>query len=65
MNPLGKVRKIAVWHWELPVFPPQWAAQGAIVDEVWAPSRYIADMIGAAMNVPIRLVPHPATVAKR
>jgi len=61
---VGKVRKIAVWHWELPVFPAPWAAAAALVDEIWAPSRFVADMIAAATTTPIRLVPHPATAVK-
>ena len=53
-------RKIAVWHWELPVFPPRWMADTSLVNEVWAPSRFIAESIGAATRLPIRIVPHPA-----
>lgn len=53
-------RRIGVWHWELPVFPPPWAAGATAVDEVWAPSRFIAEMVEAATSVPVRLVPHPA-----
>ena len=61
----GKVaidRKIAIWHWELPVFPPRWMADTALVTEVWAPTRFIAEAIGAATKLPIRVVPHPAVV---
>jgi glycosyltransferase involved in cell wall biosynthesis len=53
-------RRIGVWHWELPVFPPPWAAGATAVDEVWAPSRFIAEMVEAATPVPVRLVPHAA-----
>ena len=55
-------RRIAVWHWELPVFPPHWMGDVGLVSEVWAPSTFIADGVRAATNLPVRLVPHPAMV---
>lgn len=55
-------RRIAYWHWELPVFPPQWAARAHVVDEVWVPSQFVAGLVKAAVPHPVRLVPHPAVV---
>ncbi len=46
------------WAWELPKAPARWRRDAALVDEVWAPSRFTADsLIGAAR--PVRVVPHP------
>ena len=33
------------WAWELPRAPVRWRADAALVDEVWAPSRYTADAL--------------------
>ncbi|MCB1501697.1 MAG: glycosyltransferase family 4 protein [Bauldia sp.] len=57
---LRQTRKVAVWHWELPVFPPLWMRDVPLVTEVWAPSQFIADPIKVATNLPVRVVPHPA-----
>ena len=46
------------WAWELPRAPSRWLKDAALVDEVWAPSRYTAEaLVGAA--APVRVVPHP------
>jgi glycosyltransferase involved in cell wall biosynthesis len=46
------------WAWELPRAPALWRKDAALVDEVWAPSRFTADsLLGAAR--PVRVVPHP------
>ncbi len=46
------------WAWELPRAPASWLKDAAVVDEIWAPSRYTAQaMDGAA--APVRVVPHP------
>ena len=54
---LGR-RKLAYWAWELPVFPAVWAAALHKVDEIWAPSRFVARSIQSATNKVVRLVPH-------
>jgi glycosyltransferase involved in cell wall biosynthesis len=46
------------WAWELPKAPERWLKDGALVDEVWAPSRYTADALARAA-APVRVVPHP------
>jgi glycosyltransferase involved in cell wall biosynthesis len=46
------------WAWELPKAPSRWKKDAALLDEVWAPSRFTADsLLGAA--APVRVVPHP------
>jgi glycosyltransferase involved in cell wall biosynthesis len=46
------------WAWELPRAPERWLKDGALVDEIWAPSRYTADALAGAA-APVRVVPHP------
>lgn len=46
------------WAWELPRAPARWLKDAALVDEVWAPSRYTAQALSGAA-APVRVVPHP------
>lgn len=46
------------WAWELPCAPARWLKDGALVDEIWAPSRYTARALAGAA-APVRVVPHP------
>jgi glycosyltransferase involved in cell wall biosynthesis len=46
------------WAYELPRAPARWLKDAALVDEVWAPSRYTADALAGAA-APVRVVPHP------
>jgi glycosyltransferase involved in cell wall biosynthesis len=46
------------WAYELPRAPARWLKDAALVDEVWAPSRYTADALAGAAT-PVRVVPHP------
>jgi glycosyltransferase involved in cell wall biosynthesis len=46
------------WAWELPRAPSRWLKDAALVDEVWAPSRYTAQALQGAA-APVRVVPHP------
>ena len=50
--------RYAYWAWELPKAPPLWLKDAALVDEVWAPSRYVARALTGA-RAPVRVVPHP------
>lgn len=46
------------WAWELPRAPDPWLRDGALVDEIWAPSTYTARALAGAA-APVRVVPHP------
>lgn len=46
------------WAWELPRAPRRWLKDAALVDEIWAPSRYTAEALAGAAS-PVRVVPHP------
>jgi glycosyltransferase involved in cell wall biosynthesis len=53
--------RYGVWAWELPRAPASWLKDAAVVDEVWAPSRYTARALEGAA-APVRVVPHPLFV---
>ncbi len=54
-------RHIGYWAWELPDPPREWRKCFDLVDEVWVPSRFVADSLRrmAPSRVMIRVVPHP------
>ncbi len=60
---LSGKRVIAYWAWELPRIPPSWEKALGHVDEVWAPSKFVADAFAAVTAKPVRVVPHPVAVA--
>lgn len=49
---------IGVWHWELPKFPDRWLNAFDLVDEIWAPSRFIQDTLAARSPRPVVRIPH-------
>lgn len=48
---------IGYWAWELSRWPRAWAPALDLVQEVWAPSRFIADCVGAAARLPVVHMP--------
>ena len=47
------VRRIAVWYWELEELPAAWTDKLGWADEVWAPTRFIADCFRKYVSVPV------------
>lgn len=47
------VKRIAVWYWELEEIPAGWADKIGWPDEVWAPTRFIADTFRKYVDVPV------------
>lgn len=45
LHPRPGVKRVAVWFWELEEVPAEWHDRGRDVDEVWAPTRFIADAL--------------------
>ncbi len=56
--PVAGMHRIGFWHWELPVFPPRWSAAFDFVDELWAPSRFVAEPLRCATSKPVSIIPH-------
>lgn len=49
------------WAWETSRVPEDWRRGLGVVDEVWCPSRFVADAVveGLGASKPVRVVPHP------
>jgi glycosyltransferase involved in cell wall biosynthesis len=52
---------VGCWAWELEQVPPSWKAALCYVDEVWTPSRFVADAVALVTPpaMPVRVFPHP------
>ena len=48
---------IGYWAWELAHCPVEWEAPMALVDEVWAPSRFIQNAFAERARVPVEYMP--------
>ena len=53
---------VAVWHWELPVLPPDWKRAMVGIDEFWAPSRFIESTLRDAGASNVVAMPHGVAV---
>ena len=52
-------RMIGYWFWELEHVPLHMRQSIALVDEIWAGSRFVTDAFAAVSPVPVRHVPIP------
>ena len=52
-------RNIGLWYWETDVLTERQLSSFGHVDEVWASTRYLADVFGHYDRVPVALVPVP------
>jgi glycosyltransferase involved in cell wall biosynthesis len=50
---------IGLWWWEVSALPERWLRAFDLVDEVWAGSRFVADVFGAVAPVPVVHLPLP------
>lgn len=48
---------VGVWWWELQQVPGSWDPAIALVDEIWAGTRFVAEAFAARTDVPVRTVP--------
>lgn len=54
---------IGYWHWELPEMPKDWRVGYAFVQEVWVPTRFVAQaLIRSNFDKRIRIIPHPVAL---
>jgi glycosyltransferase involved in cell wall biosynthesis len=62
LAPRPGVYRIAYWLWELEVFPLAAIARAGLIDEVWAPSQFVADAVRAVWpDKPIHTIPYGIT----
>jgi glycosyltransferase involved in cell wall biosynthesis len=52
-------RTIGFWWWEVQGLPERWVRSFDGLDEVWAGSRFVADVLGTVAPVPVVRVPLP------
>ncbi|MBK8034238.1 MAG: glycosyltransferase family 4 protein [Chloroflexi bacterium] len=50
---------MALWVWEMPDLPDYWHNEFDKLDEVWTPSKFVADSFVKATTKPVTVVPHP------
>ena len=56
--PRHGVYRIAMWWWETDVIPESWKLASRFVDEnLWAASRFVADGLRRALDVPVYHIP--------
>jgi hypothetical protein len=60
---LGRRRRIGFFLWELDVLPPTHLFGAELVDEVWAPSRFVAELYAGAARKQVKLVKKPRAAA--
>ncbi|WP_170835872.1 glycosyltransferase family 4 protein [Salinicola sp. MIT1003] len=53
---------IGYWPWELPRWPQEWQHAYALVDEIWASSRFAYQAFAGSSPVPVRHMPMAVTV---
>lgn len=58
-------RRIGYWVWETDRLPPAWKTNLNMVDRIWAPSAYCAEVFSSETHVPVDVVPHPVRVPTR
>lgn len=56
---------IAYWLWELDLFPTSFHHALELVDELWAPSRFIYDALKRVTNKPVTYMPIAVSVPPR
>jgi len=52
-------RIVGCWAWELETIPRDWLVGFKLVDEIWAPSQFVADAIKPYTTLPVRIVHYP------
>lgn len=53
----SQVYRIAYWYWELQTIPEEWVPIGSMVDEIWAPTEFVANAMRSRMPVPVHKMP--------
>ena len=49
LAPRDHVYRIAYWAWELEAIPDEWVKAAELVDEIWAPTRFVAEAMRTRM----------------
>jgi hypothetical protein len=52
------IRNIGYFAWELPRFPNQWVESFDLLDDIFVPSKFIADSIQRSTKIKPKILPH-------
>jgi glycosyltransferase involved in cell wall biosynthesis len=50
---------VGFWAWESERLPAHLAANAAMLDEIWVPSRFVRDAVTPVVDRPVHIFPHP------
>jgi hypothetical protein len=50
-------RRIGIWFWELEDIPDEWVKTSERLDEIWAPSYFIENVLKKKIKIPVHYVP--------
>jgi glycosyltransferase involved in cell wall biosynthesis len=56
------VYRIAYWAWELETIPAEWIELLPLLDEIWAPTEFVAAAMRTRMTVPVHRIPYAVEV---
>lgn len=56
LHPRPGVYRVGYWYWELSDLPAEVAARVSLVDEVWAPTRFVAEAFRKRLSIPVRVM---------
>lgn len=58
------IYRIAYWLWELDAIPVEWPDFAGLIDEIWAPSHFIAETMRKRFTVPVLDMPLALSMPK-
>jgi len=53
LNPRPDTHRIGMWYWEFGQAPAEWRPIAESLDEVWAPSRFVAHALREVLELPV------------
>ncbi len=51
--PKENIYRIAYWNWELEAVPDEWVEAAELVDEIWSPTKFVAQAMRSRMPRPV------------
>jgi glycosyltransferase involved in cell wall biosynthesis len=60
----ANIYRIAYWYWELDRIPHEWSQLASLIDEIWAPTPFVAQAMRAIMPVPVHDMPPGVLLSK-
>ncbi|MET3472701.1 GT2 family glycosyltransferase/glycosyltransferase involved in cell wall biosynthesis [Novosphingobium sp. 1529] len=60
----GAKHRIGYWAWATDTLPEDWLRHRGLVDRIWAPSRYCAEIFATQAHLPVDVVPLAVVTSK-